>query len=430
MLKNLATWSLASWLAVSAPLSLGSESIDLQEASRVNRWSSDLLQVTLGEDGLRNTMISSVSMFYALSVLEAGALEESKELLRELLLTDPSSGKPLGDIATPLADALIFAPDDPESPSARFSLHNAAWSSNDRAGGKPFVFAQPFVELVAEAFDAQAYDLDFKATGASQAINDWAEESTEGLIKKVIDDKTLRDFTWLITNAAYFEGSWALPMRRVKSGSGFKFTTADGDAMEPTIVRAEQLLRVVDHEDGSVTLSIPFRGGKYAMVLQLAPAQIAEISGWVRDVAIPRQSLVINRVFDVDAPRVNARLRMPTFSFSDQLKMEANSPATEQLGLSLLFSQDADFMAMVDAERTHPAALHTKVGLIQQDTRIELDEKGVKAAAVTVIGGMIKSTVARRPVEYRPIDADRPFVWSIVESASRTALFSGVLATP
>ena len=71
----------------------------------------------------------------------------------------------------------------------------------------------------------------------------------------------------------------------------------------------------------------------------------------------------------------------------------------------------------------------TTVEIIKQDTRIELDEKGVKAAAVTLIGGIWATSVG--PVlPQRTITVDRPFAWTIVELRSQAVLFSGVLVTP
>ena len=126
----------------------------------------------------------------------------------------------------------------------------------------------------------------------------------------------------------------------------------------------------------------------------------------------------------------DVQLRMPVFSYSNRLTLKADTPATEALGLLPLFTDEANLRAMADQELSHPVARDTKVGLIQQDTRIELDEKGVKAAAVTMIGGMIKSTSVVLPRPQRQIVVERPFAWSIVEGSSRTAIFSGVVATP
>jgi serine protease inhibitor len=79
----------------------------------------------------------------------------------------------------------------------------------------------------------------------------------------------------------------------------------------------------------------------------------------------------------------------------------------------------------VDAQKTHHDNMDTAVVIIKQQTRIDLDEKGVKASAVTLIGGISKTSVGPR-YRNRDIVVDRPFAFSIVENRSQTILFNGV----
>ncbi len=135
---------------------------------------------------------------------------------------------------------------------------------------------------------------------------------------------------------------------------------------------------------------------------------------WLCNVAVPEQSAAIASILSTHAPRFHVRLRMHVFSFGQRHTFLVDTPATKELGLLPLFTDAADLTQLVNKALSHPAIQETKVGLIQQDARIELDENGVKAVAVTMIGGMIKLTMPLK-IEYRHIDIDRPFVWSIVE---------------
>ena len=139
---------------------------ELQQATHINTMSSELLRVSLGDGDLHNTMVSSVSMFYALSMLELGALEDSQTLLRDLLLTTPG---PVTDIAVPLADALVVDAGDSDT-LGRFALSNSVWASNGATDGRRFVFASDFIDAVSQAFDAEAHTLDFLAPGAATPV--------------------------------------------------------------------------------------------------------------------------------------------------------------------------------------------------------------------------------------------------------------------
>ncbi|MEE4279065.1 MAG: serpin family protein [Halieaceae bacterium] len=402
--------------------------VELQQSTRINALASELLRVSLGDDALSNAMVSPVSLFYALSVLEAGAGDDSRSLLRRFLLGRSSDEAPvLQAVAVPLADALVHEADS-GSTVGRFVMSNSLWSTDGATSSRPYIFAQDFIDTVGEAFDADVYSVDFMAPGVSQRVNEWAQDRTFGLIREIIDDGTMRSLTWLILNAAYFEGSWATAMRRLPAGDDFRFVTATGDELALETVATRQPMRLIDHDDGAVTLSIPFSGRRYHLLIHLAPGETTDIADWLHRIAIPRLGDATQAVF-AQGRAYQVDLRMPVFSYSRRLTLRADTPATQELGLLPLFTGEANFLTMVDRERSHPAVHDTRVGLIQQDTRIELDEKGVKAAAVTMVGGIVKSTVAPRYPQRR-IVVDRPFAWSIVEGSSRSILFSGVFAQP
>jgi len=400
----------------------------LQESSRINELASTLLQISLAEGELKNAVVSSVSLFYALSMLETGALEQSKTRLQTILLANPTEQDTVQDIAVSLASTLIREPGRGNSEEG-FAMRNSLWATNGASDGKPFVFAPAFAENIAGAFDADVHNIDFLGGHAASRVNQWAEESTRGQIDEIIDRDTIAELTWLIINAAYFEGAWASPMLRLPAADDYRFITGAGEEQHVATVTSKQVLRVVDADDGSVVLSIPFSDGKYHMVLQIPAQDEQSIPQWLRGRAIPRQADAIEAVFSARSTYYDVKLRMPVFSFSDRISLMSHSPATAELGLELLFSDKAKLFAMVDMARSHPALHDTKVGLLQQDARIALDENGVKAAAVTVIGGLIKSTMAPG-FPPRTVVLNRPFAWTIVERGSRTALFSGVLATP
>lgn len=104
--------------------------------------------------------------------------------------------------------------------------------------------------------------------------------------------------------------------------------------------------------------------------------------------------------------------------------MRENGALTKAMGLDYLFSDRADFAAMATRE-----SAPSKVGLIKQETRIELDEKGVKAAAVTLIGGIERTSINVDVPEFDMV-IDRPFVFAIADKATGTLLFVGTVVNP
>ncbi len=397
----------------------------LQSATQLNALSGDFLSSKLQQDGLQNAMVSSVSLFYALSVLKGGAAGDTNDLLQSLLLKNADA-----DIAV-IAPALAQALQSPVAANSEgmgtFNLANSIWSTTGETNGMPFVFAETFQQDSFTYYDASAQSIDFLANGASEKVNQWADEKTHGLIPEVVDDKAMRTYQWLIMNAAYFEGSWAQPMYKLRARDNYQFTGLDGVTQPAEGVGARAIKgRVLDREDGSLAFSLPFAGYKYSFIIHAPSAEEANLERWLVEEAVADMPSVVVETLENRSELYELSVRMPSFNFADTVTMTKQSAITADLGLLPLYFKSANFSPMVDVEKTSPAVADTAVGLIKQDTKIELDEKGVKAAAVTMIAGITKTSVGPS-FPRRDILIDRPFAFAIVENSSQTILFNGVL---
>jgi serpin B len=86
------------------------------------------------------------------------------------------------------------------------------------------------------------------------------------------------------------------------------------------------------------------------------------------------------------------------------------------MGIKDAFTRNADFSTMSSS----PLYL----GLLDQYTSIEVDEKGTEAAAVTV-GGMLESAAPPSESTIIPFHMNRPFAFIIKEKSTGTILFMG-----
>ena len=96
--------------------------------------------------------------------------------------------------------------------------------------------------------------------------------------------------------------------------------------------------------------------------------------------------------------------------------------ALKAFGLSEIFDENAaDFWGISQV------ALH--VSDILQKTKLELDENGTKAAAVTMIA---TDCTAAMPVERekKEVTLDRPFAFTIYDSAEHQIIFLGKVTDP
>ncbi|MDP5071672.1 MAG: hypothetical protein NWQ45_12305 [Congregibacter sp.] len=400
------------------PLQVSLSPRALQSSTTVNRLAQELLLSRLREQGLSNAMTSAVSLYFALGILAEGADGETGDLLQNLLLTDPS--KDLAAIAPALAEQLSSDVGRDDS-RAIFSLSNSLWSNTSAGDGSPFRFKESFLAKSAALYGASHAALDFRSRNSAGVINAWADEQTQGLIPTIVDTQTLKELDWAILNAALFEGSWGTKLRRISAKGDYRFTGLDGKPRAADTVRtSDYVSSVVDFDDGSVAFQLPFYGRKYVFVVHAPASNQGDLGAWLVNDSIPQTETVIQEVLSNRGEATQLTIQIPVFSFNDSVEMRKGSPMADDLGLSSLFHRSADFSRLsVDASH---------VSIIKQNTRFELDEDGVRAAAVTMIGG-IKTTSMRPQYPRREIVVDRPFSFAIVERTTRTILFNGVVAS-
>jgi serpin B len=392
--------------------------LPLQERTTINAMAGDLLLARLNEQGLGNAMTSAVSLYYALSVLSGGADGETRQALNAILTT--AGNEPSDELAPALLNNLS-SPFAEDNAAAGFRLAHSLWSDAGRSGGSAFHFLEDFLARSARLYGAGYEALDFHSPDAVRTINHWAEEQTRGLIPSIIDALTLKTLDWAILNAAVFEGNWATAMRKAGPRSNYRFTDIDGNSIAAQSIRTvDYVAAVADLSDGSVAFRLPFRGGKYAFIVHLAPENLSDTGQWLVEESVPGIADVVSTALNAKEPRQQLTIEMPVFAVTDAVEMRGDSAIAVALGLDPLFRPGADFSLLSDQK--------SAVSLIKQDTRIELDENGVRAAAVTLIGGVRATSVGPR-FPRRSIIVDRPFSFALVELESQTILFNGVITS-
>ncbi|EAQ96547.2 Serine protease inhibitor [Congregibacter litoralis KT71] len=399
---------------------------ELQDATSINAIASDLLLARLEYGSQSNAMISSVSLYYALALLSEGAGTTTRDLLNRRLLQN--SDTELSEVAPALAKA-ISSPFLEGVSQGAFSLSSSLWahSGNDSPPAcqqrtDAFEFKDTFLKQAASLYNAGDRSLDFVSPESPGVINSWVEEQTRGLVQKVINQKTLECLDWAIINAATFEGAWAISARRLPIYDGYRFVNVEGNLQPAETFRSnDHIAPVADFADGSSAFELPFSGGKYSFIVHMPSSDTDDVWSWLLQDSIPGAQEVIAAVLSNTGALNELTIQMPVFAFNDAVEMTATSQLPKAMGIEGLFSQSADFGRMSE--------LPSYVRLIKQDTRLELDEKGVKAAAVTVVLGKVGVTSVRRSYPRREIIVDRPFSFAIVERSTGTMLFNGVVTS-
>ena len=109
--------------------------------------------------------------------------------------------------------------------------------------------------------------------------------------------------------------------------------------------------------------------------------------------------------------------KMPKLNFETTAEL---SDILSRIGLENVFSDDADFSGIADK------AVH--VSSVLQKTKLELDENGTKAAAVTAVTMECMSAMDTDPI-IKDVELTRPFAFLIYDSANEEVLFMGKVLT-
>ncbi|MDE0526665.1 MAG: serpin family protein [Thaumarchaeota archaeon] len=246
---------------------VGPSAIPAGVAAENNALAADLYgQISAGSVRGANILYSPAGAYVMLSMLhDMMAGGRTAEQIRDAV------GSGMSDVK---ARAHVMTTINRYGPHATFDAAHAMWLS-DRFGFGPPVDLGPGADRGdAHAFYfAEARVLDFadeNADGTKPSVkrmNQWAADSTRGLIGAAVSDDDVGDDTVLVTgSAAYFKGAWAtgFPARDTREGRfvGYGGSTAADFMNKRGTFGYHQA-------DGAQILGMPYAGGQLSMLVVL-----------------------------------------------------------------------------------------------------------------------------------------------------------------
>ena len=412
-----------------------------ERVNSTNRVGLDFIRDVIKTDAARsrfpqNTLISPISAYTAFAMLHSGLRNETEQHLDQFL---NASNRSIGDFDTQnsaLLNALRIerVPADqqpqygPRLPA--LGINNSAWHSNGLTTRGAFEFTPQFAANLKNFYSASIEVLDFADPKSASVINAWVEKSTNGLIPTIITSGIMKDLNWLLLNATYLEASWAIKFEALPASRAIPFSLLNGRKVAVDMISGEgELTFLENHEFQAV--EVPFFGADLSFIV-LLPRTSQTFKNWTLDGTLfkeGRWNTIIRElaVADKKTHERDVHLKLPKFSFAYSKTITKREPITALLGLDFLFAKKSmpDFSPLGGAVGAAPG---TVVGIIKQDTKISLDENGVKAAAVTMIGPTRGSRPFPKPV--KNIVIDRPFVFAIKSKATGALLFIGTVVDP
>ena len=247
-------------------------------------------------------------------------------------------------------------------------------------------------------YSAEVSGLDFTKKQALATVNDWCKQATKGMIPKILDELNPEAVAYLL-NAVYFDAKWTNPFDEKETGKK-DFHMDGGKTVKVDMMSKTEHYGYADN-DVFQTVRLPYGNGGYEMLVML-PHKDKTIGDMIK--SINPESIGKGLL------SANVDLQLPRFTVSDTRNLNAT---LSSMGMPTAFTEDADFSGITDADLL--------ISLIRHSVRIEVSEKGTKAAAVT-IAGMESASVSFEPKVFH---ADHPFMYIIRETTTGTIFFIG-----
>ena len=359
----------------------------------------DLLKQIVGEQPNANVFISPFSVSSVLQMVANGAAGDTKAEMQRVLKTAGLPAEALNAACKGLDQSLN------SQTNVILNLANAIWFQEG-------IRLKPgFVATNGRFFQAELAPVDFRKPESAKIINDWADHSTHGKIKDVVQwpfDPLTRV---ILADAIYFKGRWDRPFdKQATKDHAFNILPGGTPKQVPTMWQHGHFN--YQQGDGFQAVRLPYAGGRLQMYLFLpdtnsSPAKLlADLNAdtW-RDKILPKFQ---------DA---EGTLALPRFKLDYGVTL--NDPL-KALGMRRAFTDDADFSAMADEPLL--------VSEVKQKSFVEVNEEGTEAAAVTTV--RMRPTGVFRPQKPFEMIVDRPFLFVIGDDETKSILFMGVIYDP
>ena len=373
------------------------------------------VQFLTGADG-DNRVYSPLNVYMALSMLAETAGENSRAQILDLLDVDS-----IDALRTRAYD--LWRDSYRDDGTVTSILANSLWLSDD------LTYNQKTLDTLAQHYYASAFSGEMGSEEYDQALRDWINAQTRGLLTEQANGLEMDPATVLaLASTIYFKAAWHDEFAKEDTKTD-RFHTPSGDVdaefMHATFWGCTyywgdhfSAIYLNFQEGGSMWLILPDEGYTVDQLLESGEAMefltSSKYGEWDEDTqeyvgAWPGQAYL----------RVN--LSMPKFDVSSDLDL---IDGLKKLGVTDVFDPVVSNFDPLGASTDDPLF----VSKAQHAARVTVDEEGCEAAAYTVF--MLECGSAGPPDEEVDFTLDRPFLFAITGGWSGLPLFVGAVNQP
>ena len=345
-------------------------------------------------DTEKNTLIAPLSVLTALSMTANGTDKETLAQIQDVL------GMPISQLNQWLCEYINALP---TAEKYKLSLANSIWFSDN----SHFTVNQDFLQTNADYYGADIYRAPFDMSTVKE-INRWVKEKTDGRIPHVLQSISADTVMFLI-NALAFDAEWQNLYESSQIRDGI-FTTEDGEA------HTAKMMYATEHrylEDELATGFIKYYNGQKYAFAALLPNEGISVREYVQSLDAAHMRALLD-----NASSATVYTAIPKFSCEYQAEMD---DVLCSMGMTDLFDPAKANLSLLGNTATGENLF---VSRILHKTYINVDERGTKAGAVTVISVDKTSSMDS---EAKSVYLVRPFVYMLIDCENKIPLFIGTM---
>lgn len=360
----------------------------------MQKFGAKTSSMVLTENGTNQTY-SPISFAYALGVLGSGASGQTARNIAKALETSTMTAASKG-----LSWFYTTHYDDHEG--SVLKIANSLWLQED------YPIKEEFAKKAAEQFYASAYSVDFSEQATADAMAKWISEQTSGLLNPTFQANP--DQILSIINTLYFEGAW-VDSFDAANNTEETFTLKDGSEVDATYMNRTFQGATYYETDDYTLFEVSFEGGQTMKF-------VLPKEGNALETLLDQEGLeqILSEQEESSVRYADVNFKLPKFSFDSEFDLNETCKA---LGLEELLEGKADLSGITD-ERV-------SLSSVKQESHVEVDENGCKAAAYTKMDIMRMSMPV--PMEQYDFSLDHPFLF-VIESQDEAPLFVGTVYNP
>lgn len=359
--------------------------------------------------GEENRIYSPVNVYMALAMLAEISDGESRSQILALL-----GEKNVETLRT--AASHLWLANYSEDDSVTSIPASSLWLNQD------LTFRQDTVDALAKHYYSTVYQGQMGSAEFDQALQDWLNEQTNGLLEEEVHGVGFSVNTILaLATTLYFKAGWSDEFLEANTVEEV-FHSPSGDNACDFMKMSSARNYYWGENFSAVSLSFQ-NSGEMWLILPNEDTGVDELlqsnSGWSELFLSNSTDKTIESKQTIDHKYLTVNLSIPKFDVSSDMRLEENLAA---IGITDVFNSElSDFSPIIDN------SISASISQVRHMARVQIDEKGCEAAAFTLI--IMDSGGAMPLQEEVDFILDRPFLFAIT-GGSGDPLFVGVVNQP